>query len=127
MRYEVLLKTTSAYTWGHNRRITLLSATSGSASAPRRSRDARAHSALLRLPRPQELPQCAVELMETERLLQHGHPARCRGVIGLGDSVTWRARHFGVWQRLTSKITALERPRHFRDTMTSGAFARFER
>src|SRR6266478_3574500 len=43
------------------------SATSGSAPAPRPSRDARAHGILLRLPRPQELPQCAVEFVETER------------------------------------------------------------
>jgi ligand-binding SRPBCC domain-containing protein len=47
------------------------------------------------------------------------------GLIELGQSVTWRARHFGVWQRLTSQITAFDRPRHFRDEMVSGAFARF--
>ena len=48
------------------------------------------------------------------------------GLIGLGESVTWRARHFGVVQRLTSRITALERPHHFRDAMVSGVFARFD-
>src|SRR5689334_7479117 len=47
------------------------------------------------------------------------------GLIELGQSVTWRARHFGVWQRLTSQITMFDRPRHFRDEMVSGAFARF--
>ena len=47
------------------------------------------------------------------------------GLIGLGESVTWRARHFGVVQRLTTRITAFDRPRHFRDEMVSGAFARF--
>jgi ligand-binding SRPBCC domain-containing protein len=47
------------------------------------------------------------------------------GLIELGQSVTWRARHFGVWQRLTSQITAFDRPRHFRDEMVSGAFSRF--
>ncbi len=47
------------------------------------------------------------------------------GLIDLGQTVTWRARHFGVWQRLTSKITAIDRPHHFRDEMVSGAFARF--
>ena len=26
------------------------------------------------------------------------------GLIGPGETVTWRARHFGVWQNLTSKI-----------------------
>jgi ligand-binding SRPBCC domain-containing protein len=48
------------------------------------------------------------------------------GLIGMGESVTWEARHFGVRQRLTSRITAFERPRHFRDAMVSGAFRRFD-
>ncbi|MDC0720924.1 SRPBCC family protein [Nannocystis bainbridge] len=49
-----------------------------------------------------------------------------RGLLGPGDEVTWRARHFGVWQLLTSRITVFERPRRFRDSMTRGAFARFD-
>ena len=48
------------------------------------------------------------------------------GLIGLGESVTWRATHFGISQRLTSKITAFERPSHFRDEMVQGAFSGFE-
>jgi len=46
------------------------------------------------------------------------------GLVGLGERVTWRARHFGVWQTLTSEITALERPTYFRDVMIEGAFRR---
>ena len=48
------------------------------------------------------------------------------GLLGPGDQVTWRARHFGVWQELTSCITAFDPPRHFRDSMVRGAFARFD-
>lgn len=48
------------------------------------------------------------------------------GLIGMGEQVTWRARHFGLWQELTSRITAYERPRHFRDSQVRGAFARFD-
>ena len=48
------------------------------------------------------------------------------GLLGLGDQVTWRARHFGVWQELTSRITAFDRPHHFRDSMVRGAFASFD-
>jgi len=48
------------------------------------------------------------------------------GLIGPGESVTWEATHFLVRQRLTSRITAFERPRHFRDSMVSGAFRRFD-
>jgi len=51
---------------------------------------------------------------------------RTSGMLGLGEEVTWRARHLGVWQELTSRITAFERPRHFRDSMVRGAFARFD-
>ena len=47
------------------------------------------------------------------------------GLIGPGESVTWRARHFFVTFRATSRITAFDRPRHFRDEMVSGPFARF--
>ena len=45
-----------------------------------------------------------------------------RGLIGMGDEVTWEARHFGVRQRLTVRVTAFERPKHFQDIMISGAF-----
>lgn len=48
------------------------------------------------------------------------------GLIGFGEEVTWRARHFGIWQKLTVRITAFERPTHFADTMLGGAFRRME-
>lgn len=48
------------------------------------------------------------------------------GLIGLDQEVTWRARHFGVVQHLTSRITQFDRPRHFRDSMVRGAFNRFD-
>lgn len=44
------------------------------------------------------------------------------GLIGLGQRVTWRAKHFGVWQNLTSEITAMDRPGYFQDRMIQGAF-----
>ncbi|GCF11523.1 SRPBCC family protein [Dictyobacter arantiisoli] len=44
------------------------------------------------------------------------------GLMKLGDTVTWEAKHFGVRQHLTSKITAYERPRHFTDEMVKGIF-----
>src|SRR5688572_21901947 len=42
------------------------------------------------------------------------------GLIGAGQEVTWRARHFGVWQSLTVRITAFHRPTHFADAMVRG-------
>ena len=50
---------------------------------------------------------------------------RTSGLLEVGDEVTWRARHFGVWQELTSRITGFDRPRHFRDSLVRGAFAWF--
>ncbi len=52
--------------------------------------------------------------------------ATTSGLLGLGDEVTWSARHFGVRQTLTSRITAFDRPHHFRDSMMRGAFRRFD-
>jgi ligand-binding SRPBCC domain-containing protein len=46
------------------------------------------------------------------------------GLIGPGETVTWRARHFGVRQNLTSKITGFEYPTYFCDEMVKGAFQR---
>lgn len=48
------------------------------------------------------------------------------GLIGLGERVTWRARHFGVRQTLTSEITAMEAPRYFQDRMIKGVFRSME-
>ena len=45
-----------------------------------------------------------------------------KGLIGMDGEVTWEARHFGVRQRLTVRVTAFERPKHFQDVMVSGAF-----
>jgi ligand-binding SRPBCC domain-containing protein len=47
---------------------------------------------------------------------------RTSGVMRLGDTVTWEAVHFGVKQRLTTKITAYDRPYRFTDEMLQGAF-----
>lgn len=51
---------------------------------------------------------------------------KTEGLIELGESVTWRAKHLGVWQHLTSKITALDYPDYFSDEMQKGAFASFK-
>jgi len=48
------------------------------------------------------------------------------GLINLGESVTWRARHFDLWLTLTSRVTALDSPTYFRETMVRGAFKRFD-
>jgi ligand-binding SRPBCC domain-containing protein len=47
------------------------------------------------------------------------------GRIGLGEEVTWRATHFGIPFRMTSRVTELERPHRFVDQQTGGPFRRF--
>ena len=44
------------------------------------------------------------------------------GLVGLNEEVTWRARHFGFWQALTSRTTALDAPTFFQVTMVNGIF-----
>jgi len=44
------------------------------------------------------------------------------GLIGKGQRVTWRAKHFGITQTLTSKITQFQYPYRFRDEMIKSAF-----
>ncbi len=48
------------------------------------------------------------------------------GLMSLGQEVTWQARHLGISQRLTSRITAFDPPTHFRDSLVRGAFHRFD-
>lgn len=45
------------------------------------------------------------------------------GQMTLGDRVTWRGRHLGLWWRLTSEITRYEPPGCFVDEQVSGPFA----
>ena len=50
---------------------------------------------------------------------------RTAGLIEPGESVTWRAKHFGIWQELTSTITQFDCPNSFTDEMVTGAFKSF--
>jgi ligand-binding SRPBCC domain-containing protein len=45
------------------------------------------------------------------------------GRLGLGDEVTWRARHLGRWWEMTSRITEYTAPVHFVDEQVAGPFA----
>src|SRR3984957_4458082 len=44
------------------------------------------------------------------------------GLVGLGERVTWRAKHFGMWHDLTSATTALDAPTYFQVPMLQGIF-----
>ncbi|WP_347174525.1 SRPBCC family protein [Polaribacter uvawellassae] len=48
------------------------------------------------------------------------------GLISLNESVTWKAKHLGFSQKLTTKITAHNSPEYFVDEMTKGIFKSFK-
>ena len=67
--------------------------------------------------------------LHTESLTQTKEKAVAgitKGLINKDETVTWEAIHFGIKQKLTSKITIFNRPNHFRDSMFKGAFERFD-
>jgi len=39
----------------------------------------------------------------------------------LNDVVTWRAKHFGIYQNLTTKISSYDAPKYFVSEMVRGA------
>src|SRR5450755_3755358 len=47
---------------------------------------------------------------------------RTSGQIKLGETVQWKAQHFGLYFTMTSRITELSRPLHFTDEMIKGPF-----
>lgn len=49
-----------------------------------------------------------------------------KGLIGSNQFVTWEAIHLGFKQRLTSKITAYDRPYYFCDKQIKGIFKKIK-
>ena len=63
--------------------------------------------------------------ISTEQTNEEAIAGKMSGLIGMDESVTWRAKHFGIYQNLTSKITRYDRPNYFVDEMQKGAFKEF--
>lgn len=66
-----------------------------------------------------------VHLASTQETNEKAVAGRTTGLCEAGDFITWRAKHFGIYQYLTVKITSLSYPTHFQDQMVKGAFASF--
>src|SRR5450432_774790 len=62
-------------------------------------------------------------VVTTSKTQERAVAGRTTGLISPGEVLTWRAKHFGLWQDLTVQVTAFGRPRYFRDAMTKSAFA----
>lgn len=63
--------------------------------------------------------------LSTAKTNEEAIGGRTTGLMELGEEVTWRAKHFGVYQRLTSKMVEFEKHGHFVDEMTKGIFKGF--
>jgi ligand-binding SRPBCC domain-containing protein len=66
-----------------------------------------------------------LHLISTKHTGERAVAGRTSGLIELGETVTWRAKHFFIWQSLTTKITEMHSPDFFADEMVSGAFKSF--
>ncbi len=64
--------------------------------------------------------------ISTKQTNEKAISGKTSGLIKLNESVTWRAKHFGIYQRLTSKITEFEKPNYFVDEMVNGIFKKFK-
>lgn len=63
--------------------------------------------------------------ISTEHTKEEAIAGKTSGLIALGETVTWRAKHLGFTQNLTSKITDFNSPFFFADEMAQGAFKEF--
>lgn len=67
-----------------------------------------------------------IHQLSTAKTNEKAIAGRTSGLCELGDEVTWRAKHFGVYQTLSSKITKFKAPFYFQDCMVKGAFSFIE-
>ncbi|SDI61055.1 hypothetical protein SAMN05421846_110118 [Chryseobacterium taeanense] len=58
----------------------------------------------------------------TSKTNERAVAGRISGLIEEGESVTWQAKHLGIYQTLTTKIITMEKPYQFTDVMLKGAF-----
>lgn len=65
-------------------------------------------------------------LLSTQETNEKAIAGRSSGLMELHETVTWRAKHLGIYQNLTTKITAFEKPNYFADEMVNGAFKSFK-
>ncbi len=58
----------------------------------------------------------------TKKTNEEAVAGKTAGLIEFGETVTWRAKHFGLYQKLTVQVTAFDKPNVFEDRMIKGAF-----
>jgi ligand-binding SRPBCC domain-containing protein len=66
-----------------------------------------------------------LHLISTKHTGERAIAGTTKGLINLDETVTWRAKHFFIWQTLTTKIVEFNSPDFFADEMIEGAFKSF--
>ena len=66
-----------------------------------------------------------VHLQSTAHTQERAVAGRISGLCELGDTITWRAKHFGLFQHMKVAITKMEPFSYFQDRMIEGAFKSF--
>jgi ligand-binding SRPBCC domain-containing protein len=76
--------------------------------------------------------RCFLLSLNIDLLMENTVPTRVvaiagvtHGIIGPGETVTWRGRHFGFMLTHESLISKYEPPHHFQDSMLHGMFKSF--
>ncbi len=66
-----------------------------------------------------------LHIISTERSNEKAIAGVTTGLISKGETVTWRAKHLGVYHTLISIITDCNSPTYFADEMVKGVFKSF--
>ena len=67
-----------------------------------------------------------LHIISTDKTNEKAIAGRTEGLIELGETVTWRAKHLGIYQNFTSKVIGCKEPEYFADIMLKGAFKSFK-
>lgn len=67
-----------------------------------------------------------LHILSLEHTNERAVAGRTTGLVQQGETVTWRAKHLGVTQELTSLITDVEPHHYFADELVKGAFKHFK-
>ena len=63
-----------------------------------------------------------LHMISTSKTNERVVEGRSTGLFEKGETVTWRAKHFGVYQTLQMEISEMEFPFSFEDRMVKGIF-----
>jgi len=67
-----------------------------------------------------------IHKISTAKTIEEAIGGVTNGLIGFGEEVEWRARHFGIYMHLRTRITAFNCPYNFTDEMVKGPFGKMK-